>query len=286
MDMFINKKPNQYSKAFYVILVALDVLITLLVFGQAGDFLSSSLLYDLNQIYTFGFAWLLLWIIISFFSDGYEVSQHRTLNRTIRNTFKIALLHLPFAGGVAYLISLNQISFADLTTLYGLFIAFTLLIKSVLLFAYLFIRNLEKNKNKVVILGYTKAGINLYKHFNEDKSSGYSFAGFFDNNVKHNLVLGDIHKMKKYCIRENVNEIFFALPYDKELVKDISSFADDNFIRLAILQDIGTKELNPIHSMVYDDNLPVLSLKASRRSRPALEKRHQRALSVIKNLNL
>lgn len=284
--MLISNKPSQYSKAFYVLLAVLDVFITLIVFAQSQNILSNYQEYGLSDIYTFGFAWLLLWVIISVFSGGYEVNQHRRLNRMIRNTFKIAFLHLPFAAVVAYLIGLEKLSFTDLTTFYGMFIAFALLIKSVLLASYLFIRNLEKNKNKVVIVGYTKTGMNLYRHIIEDRSSGYTFAGFFDDHVKNDLVVGDLRKLKKHCVRENVNEIFLALPYDKDLICDISSFADDNFIRFAILQDIGSKELNPVHSMIYDNNLPVFSLKASRRTRSSFEQHQQRALSMIKNLNL
>lgn len=284
--MFLRYKPNQYSKAFNVLLLALDAFVAFVVFSQAVNILSYTFIFDTSDLYTFGLAWLLLWIIISIFSNGYEVDQHRRLMRTVRITFKIAFLHLPFAGGVAYLIGLKELTFADLASLYGLQISLILLIKSVLLLVYRFVRNLEKNKNKAVIVGYTPTGINLYKHFLSDKSSGYTFAGFFDDEQNNPLVLGDLRKLKKHCIRENINEIFFALPYDKELIRDISSFADDNFIRFAMLQDIGSKELSTVSSVVYDNDLPVITLKSSRRVRSRQEKPHQRALSVIKNLNL
>ena len=141
--------------------------------------------------------------------------------------------------------------------------------------------------SRVVIVGYTASGLNLFRYFSEDRSSGYEFLGFFDNEAKHPLVKGDLRALKKFCVRENVNEIFFAQSYDHLMIKDISHFADDNFIRFGILQDIGGIDVSRVHSSIYDNNLPVLSLKASKVDKRETSKRgYQRALSVLRSLNL
>lgn len=284
--MFISSKPDQYSKASKVLLLALDMSAAFFVFWQAKSILGNTFSFSTTDTYTFGLVWLLLWVTIGIFINGYEVDQHRTLNRIISNTFKIAFFHLPFAGGIAFLIGLNGLTFSDLVSLYGLFISMIILIKSTLLVIYRFIRNLEKNRNKAVIIGYTKAGINLYQYLVSERAFGYTFAGFFDKDKSNPLVQGDLRMLKKYCVRENIDEIFYALPYDNELIHDISSFADDNFIRFAILQDIGSKEFSASRSMVYDNGLSVFSLREPKKTRSNQDRPYQRALSIIKNVNL
>ena len=284
--MFLSSKPDQYSKASKLILLALDVSTALLVFSQAKNILGNTFPFSTTDTYTFGFVWLLLWITVSIFINGYEVDQHRTLNRIISNTFKIAFFHLPFVGGIAFLIGFNGLAFSDLISLYGLFISMIILVKSTLLLTYRFIRNLEKYRNKAVIIGYTPAGVSFYQYLISEKAFGYTFAGFFDKDKTNPLVLGDMRMLKKFCVRENIDEIFYALPYDKALIQDISSFADDNYIRFAVLQDIGSKELSTIRSEVYDNGLSVFSLREPRRNRVNQDRPYQRALSIIKNMNL
>jgi putative colanic acid biosynthesis UDP-glucose lipid carrier transferase len=268
-------------------LLFVDVLATVLTFLLAADYFDFADRYVVAEFQSLGLSWLLLWITICLFNDSYEVNQHRRIMRIIGYTLKSSVIHLPFTGAIAYVIGMDHLSFQDLLILYSVFMLTSATIKIGLLLVYRYIRSRDKNKLRVVIVGYTTSGLNLYRYFSEDRSSGYQFLGFFDDKVNHPLVKGDLRALKKFCVRENVNEIFFAQPYDHTLIKDISHFADDNFIRFGILQDIGGIDVSRVHSSIYDNNLPVLSLKASKVDKRETSKRgYQRALSVLRSLNL
>src|SRR5919107_883809 len=69
------------------------------------------------------------------------------------------------------------------------------------------------NEKRVVIVGAGYAGNELYHYFIKDKSLGYKFMGFFDDapEIPSLLIKGKIKHLKDYCIRENINEIYYAL---------------------------------------------------------------------------
>lgn len=285
MKSFSKYKPDQYSKTFAVLLLLLETFSSVITFSIVAFSLKDSTIYHNSSFQTVGFLWLLLWVTISIFANTYEVKKHRRLSRIFSNTIQVAVFHFPLMYGITHFIGLEIISIEMLTGVYALHISVLLLVKSLLLITYRYIKRLERNRNNAVIFGFTPTGKNLYDYFINDKYSGYTFAGFFDNEKSHPMIIGDIRKMKKYCIRENINEIFFAMPYNNELIKEISSFADENFIRLAILQDIGSKKINTVDAEIYD-NLPVLSVKSDRTYTDTKNRKpYQRALSVIRSIN-
>lgn len=286
MNMISKLRPNQYSKALIVLLVIVDIIAIAASFNLSLWLQQEGVNHNIPKYPSFAFSWLLLWVIISFFADAYSMDNHRRIRKIFGYTFKLSLVHLPLSALVAAVIGLNSLSFNFIANIYLLFITFSVGIKGSILLIYRYICNLEKNRHRVVIVGYTPSGLNLHRYFTEGKSSGYYFSGFFDNDVNHPLVVGDIERMKKFCIRENVNEIFYALPYDSNLIQEISSFADDNFIRFGILQDIGGIKVKTLFSEIYDNDLPVLSVKSSADRHENIKTSYQKALSVLRSLNL
>ncbi|MEK6480677.1 hypothetical protein WJR50_24245 [Catalinimonas sp. 4WD22] len=286
MNMISKLRPNQYSKTLIVLLVIVEILAVVFSYQFTFWFWQEVLDYSQPEYKSFTLAWLLLWIIVSLFANAYTVENHRRIRKIFAYTFKLALIHLPLSATIAFIMGLNQLSFTFLADLYLFFITFSIGIKSATLLVYRYICNLEKNKQRVVIIGYTPAGINLHKYFTEGKSSGYHFAGFFDNNVSSPLVVGKLTQLKNYCIRENINEIFYALPYDDKLIQEISGFADENFIRFGILQDIGGVKVKSLHSDIYGNNLPVLSIKTESEGKENLKSGYLKAISVLRSLNL
>lgn len=284
MKTFIRPKPDEYSKTFRILLLLLDVFAVTAAFYILSQVYPEALA-DSSKFYTFGLGWLLLWISVSIFASVYEVRQQKKLNRILSNTLKVAVIHLPFAGGIAYLFGITDLTLSLLLSIYGILIATELTIKGTLLLLYQYIRSRKSNKKTFVIAGFTPAGQDLYRYFTKEKSYSYHFAGFFDSHKTHPLVAGDMTELKKFCVREEVNEIFFALPYDKEMVRDLSAFADDNFIRFGVLQDIGSCEVETHDAVLYHDNLPVLPVR-SRSSRENTGKSYHKALNIIKSWNL
>ena len=283
MKTFIKHAPDEYSRTFKVLLLFLDVFAVVTAFYLLSLGLAETLANS-SDLYTFGLAWLLLWISVSNFTGVYQARKQKKMYRMFGNTLKVALIHLPLAIGLAFILGVSNLTIELLLSLYGLHIAVSLLIKGTLLLIYQYLRNLESNRSTYVIVGFTPAGKNLYKFFNYERSAGYRFAGFFDDLNKHSLVIGEVAELKRYCLDNEVDEIFFALPYDREMIHEISGFADDNFIRFGVLQDIGACAVDTEDPIVYHDDMPVLPVK-TRNNHQKPVKSYYKALSIIKSWN-
>jgi len=284
--MISKLRPNQYSRIFIALLVVIEMISLALSFNLTLWMRDEVVTYTKPAYQSFAFAWMLLWVVLSLLTDTYAVGIYRKIRKVFGATFKIALLHLPISALLAFFMGMDQLSFTFLADIYLLFITLSVGVKAASILCYRYLCNLEKNKNRAVILGYTPAGLNLHRYFTKSKVNGYKFVGFFDDNVKNPMILGDVDQMKKFCIRENVNEIFYALPYDSIAIQELSKFADENFIRFGILQDLGSQKVKSMQSDIYDNDLPVLSLKSSLDARESIKAGYQKALSVLRSLNL
>jgi putative colanic acid biosynthesis UDP-glucose lipid carrier transferase len=117
---------------------------------------------------------------------------------------------------------------------------------------------------RVVIVGATRSGKELYDFFRSHDSSGYIFKGFFDNYpnfdiVNRRLVKGTIDDLKEFCERENVDEIYFALPLThKDLLARLTKFADDQCIYFRIAPDFS-EVVRSSHYVYLYDSIPVVT---------------------------
>jgi len=281
--MTLNKlETGPYSKVFDFSVIITDAIATLLSFSAAYYFYYTNLTDHYTSVQSFALIWMLLWIIINYFTEAYVVKKHRRISRIVAYTLKSSILHLPLMGLIAYLTSLDRL--LPISSLYVFFILASLTLKGSLLVLYRYVRNLERFKHKAIIVGYTPAGLNLYRHISLDKFSGYKFMGFFDNEIQHPLVKGNLSQMRKFCVRENIDEIFFALPYDHQLVKEMAYFADNHFIRFGIISDFGVSSVRSIYTNLVDDNLPVWSLKSAK-PKPARKEVHRKSYRPEPSLN-
>ena len=122
------------------------------------------------------------------------------------------------------------------------------------------------DQRRFVIIGATTAGKSIQNFFSSHDLTRYQFKGFFDNNtdagiVDPALIKGNLSDVKDFCVRENIDEIYFALPLDeKKLVQDISQFADDNCIYFRIAPDFSSVVTENYNVLLYD-SMPVLTTR-------------------------
>jgi putative colanic acid biosynthesis UDP-glucose lipid carrier transferase len=96
----------------------------------------------------------------------------------------------------------------------------------------------------VVIIGVTGSGKTLYEFFAANPSNGYRFKGFFHNeevpNAYKHLVIGNLDQIKDYCIKNSIDEIYFALPLTHQhLLRELARFADDQLIHFRVAPDFS-----------------------------------------------
>ncbi|MBL6448099.1 exopolysaccharide biosynthesis polyprenyl glycosylphosphotransferase [Fulvivirga sp. 29W222] len=247
-----------------IILCAADFALISVIFViiQKSDFiqLSKENLYFLSLI--FGFSW----VATGLFTGIYDIGKYSLIRTLSINLFSTLLFHVILIYLTLYSMIAHSIPLKSLLTVY-LFISLAMMGSRIvykLVWKYFEFSGFDLRR--VVIVGTTRSGKALHDFFTLQGGSRYIFKGFFDNYpnpdiVNRKLVRGTVDDLNAYCIRENIDEIYFALPLiHKDLIKRLGKFADDNCIYLRIAPDFSEVVHNS-HNVFLYDSIPVLTTR-------------------------
>ena len=225
--------------------------------GWAGHF-------DLVNFISFNLTWLLAASFLNLYT-------HVTLNKLesiFRQTWKTTIVHVGFYAAV--LLFKNEAEFYKVficIVLALLVVSFTI---SRFLLTYIaeFIIDKAKLQQKTAIIGYNETGLKLAQFFNE-KTSMYSFEGFFDNTDgagysinKDGKIVGSIENCINFAVENDIREIYSTLlPNQHEQVNSLLEVAEKNCVRVKFVGDFQPTG-SVVHHVEYMDNMPVMSLRA------------------------
>jgi putative colanic acid biosynthesis UDP-glucose lipid carrier transferase len=210
---------------------------------------NSGLAYTLSadQFTTFFLIFGLIWIIAGFFNKIYRIDTTSLMRNVSINLFSTLLTHFLIIGTILMVFHIYRVGTGFLACVYILTAAFIVAFR---LFYKLILKYYQFtgfDQRKVAIIGATGSGVALYQYFTDHETAGYHFSGFFDDDANpprglRNKIIGslDAASIKSFCREQGIGEIYFALPLThKELLKDISRFADDNFIYFRVAPDFS-----------------------------------------------
>jgi Undecaprenyl-phosphate glucose phosphotransferase len=121
------------------------------------------------------------------------------------------------------------------------------------------------NYRKIIIVGTGIMAKELNKLFITDNSLGYRVLGFFDEKCPEDELkdkyIGNFDLIKGFCLTNNVDEIYIALPSAKDdLINDLLYFCENNLIRLRIIPDIARYIQKKI-KIDFFESIPVIMLR-------------------------
>src|ERR1700761_2729742 len=127
-------------------------------------------------------------------------------------------------------------------------------------------RVLMNNSRNAIIVGASRAGNELYNQFNNKVLKGYNLLGFFDDEpskvTQQHLYLGNTSLCMDYVLKNNVDEIFCALPYSEhKTIERLMSDSDKNLIRFKIVPEYHEYFKNTSYLQNLG-NIPILSVRA------------------------
>jgi len=260
-------KGKYYSQLIKVMIFFIDFWLINAAFFVTKN---SGIVYTLSneQFTTLFIIFGLIWIVSGLFSKIYLIDTASLIQNISINLFKTFLLHLIIFGSFLLTLSTYSVSINFLILIYALSASFIIgfRIAYKLILKYYQFTGFEQRK--VIIIGVTGSGTALYQYFTTNESAGYDFVGFFDEDAdQHPLlktkIIGklDASEIKAFCITHNVGEIYFALATNhKDLLFDISKFADDHFIYFRMAPDFS--ELHHDNGNVFLINsIPVLTIR-------------------------
>ena len=203
---------------------------------------------------------LSFWTLSSILTDYYKVLRFtkflRLLSLTFRHFFIFILGFFTFFGiyKEGFVVH-NQ--FLILTSI----LLTTFSLKIIFYFSLKWYRNLGKNFRKVVVIGVDDSSKKIISLFNQNKTLGYKYLGYFTNKVNTDK-LGTIEDSFQFILDNTVDEIYCSL---KELntttVAKIRSFSNSNNIILKLIPDSNKLYSKNQNIEFYDDTLVVLNVK-------------------------
>ena len=203
---------------------------------------------------------LSFWTLSSVLTDYYKVLRFtkflRLLSLTFRHFFIFILGFFTFFGiyKEGFVVH-NQ--FLILTSI----LLTTFSLKIIFYFSLKWYRNLGKNFRKVVVIGVDDSSKKIISLFNQNKTLGYKYLGYFTNKVNTDK-LGTIEDSFQFILDNTVDEIYCSL---KELntstIAKIRSFSNSNNIILKLIPDSNKLYSKNQNIEFYDDTLVVLNVK-------------------------
>jgi putative colanic acid biosynthesis UDP-glucose lipid carrier transferase len=258
-----------YARRTYVNQILLLVLDVLVIFGvfrlinyiQRGDWQ-----FEGNYPLFFAVFALLWWVLAGHFVSTVPLDRLTTYWEKFWGLVRTFLLHAIFLtiGMIVLQVHLLPMRYLALTYC----AAATVMISGRLFLTFLYRTyryRLAQPHSRFVIVGTSRSGYDLHRFLTMHDPLANQCLGFFaEGQVSEELqplVRGNLADLKQFCVQEKVDEIYFAMPLDQtDLIQELSSFADDNFITFRIVPDFeGTlhKGIN-VH---YHSHGPILTVR-------------------------
>lgn len=256
-------KGKHYSPVLKVLIFIVDFWLIELAFRVAREMGFANTLSE-SQFTTFFLVFSLLWIIAGFLNKIYRIETLSLIRNLSINLFNAFLSHVLMIVTIFTTFHVFAISTKFLVVVYLLASALIIGMRVLYKIILKYIEFSGFDQRKVIIVGATGSGQSLYQFFSEHQAAGYQFKGFFadridDTHVSAKLIMGKVNEVKNFCLRENIDEIYFALPltYEK-LLHEIGQFADDNFIYFRIAPDFS-RVVNEKCNIFLINSVPVFT---------------------------
>ncbi|HYI76653.1 MAG TPA: undecaprenyl-phosphate glucose phosphotransferase [Chryseolinea sp.] len=254
-----------YSRLIKMMVFILDFYLISLAFSLTKK-LGFSAGIPASQETSFFVIFSLVWVIAGFFNEIYRINKFSLIRSISFSLFGTLLVHFCLLSIILFTTKSYQLNVQFLPFVYLLTAAFFIGSRIVYKLTWKYFEFSGFDQRQVIIIGATRSGRALYNFFESHDFSKYNFKGFFDDNadpliVQKELVKGKIKDVTAFCLKENIDEIYFALaPGNDELLKEISRFADDNFIYLRITPDLGDAVTDKYNVFMLD-SIPVLTTR-------------------------
>jgi putative colanic acid biosynthesis UDP-glucose lipid carrier transferase len=256
-------KKSPYSKTLVVLLLVFDIIILSLVFMTANHLVTDAININGQERQTLYVLYVLSWIVGAVFSNVYHINNLTSIKKISTTNFVALLIVSLIISVYTFLVKSGTFSISYLTSLYITSFFYLTIGRFTELKLFHFFRSLFASKKNIIIIGKTKSGQRLKKYFEQKASSQYHFLGFFDDEISSSDevdVLGGLADVQKFCIRENVDEIFYTLPNHALLIDQLAKFADDNYIYFGLVQDVEGLSNRKIDMHVYaDGKIPIVT---------------------------
>jgi len=254
-----------YSRLIKMMVFILDFYLISLAFSLTKKLGFSAGIPE-GQETSFFVIFSLVWVIAGFLNEIYRINKFSLIRSISISLFGTLLVHFCLLSIILYTTNSYPLNVQFLPFVYLFTASFFIASRIVYKLTWKYFEFSGFDQRSVIIIGATRSGRALYNFFVDHDFSKYNFKGFFDDNadpliVSKDLIRGKVQDVTDFCLKNNIDEIYFALPPGNDaLLKEISKFADDNFIYLRITPDLG-EAVTDKYNVFMLDSIPVITTR-------------------------
>ena len=206
-----------------------------------------------------------VWIIVSLALQLNELSQLKSLNKILFNLFKAFGFNILILAAVLFSLKASEFSREHLLYTYALLFVFIFLWRYISIQLIILYRKLGYNYSTVVIIGGENTAEQLYNYCNSNDGLGIKLMGIFSDTeisfeFKEGVKSGRLEDLERFALKNDIDEIFYTMPLNKEEIKDLVDFCDKYMIRFKVVPDFRGFLFKKVNIDFYDD-VPVISLR-------------------------
>ena len=206
-----------------------------------------------------------VWIIVSLALQLYELSQLKRINKILFNLFKAFGFNILILAAVLFSLKASEFSREHLLYTYALLFVFIFLWRYISIQLIILYRKLGYNYSSVVIIGGENTAEQLYNYCNSNDGLGIKLMGIFSDTeisfeFKEGVKSGRLEDLEQFALKNDIDEIFYTMPLNKEEIKDLVDFCDKYMIRFKVVPDFRGFLFKKVNVDFYDD-VPVISLR-------------------------
>ncbi len=219
--------------------------------------------YYLSFVLLFRILWVVAWLAMVVFNN-LNILHNLFTPRELISTFLFTLLFHALIL-FSYIISFGNVPHSRLFLgiAYGFAILFLLSFRALFAIVLRYLIRAGTRDRRIVIVGATYAGNELYQHLINTKTPGLQFLGFFDDTpeLPHLMLKGKLRHLKEFCLAHRVDEIYYALSLTSaDLIRDLTDFADQHFIYFKIAPDFRGLLQRKVNIDFYD-TVPIMTFR-------------------------
>lgn len=207
----------------------------------------------------------LAWIGASLFTNSYDRKNLLSLQAFIRNLFSTFFLHVFIVFLFIVTVKAQYLSRLYIFYTYSAALMIIMSYRAILILTYKYYSSINYNLRKIVLVGSKSCMTDLHDFFEDNHTSVQTFLEDIDTSLpeaeQEAYIRFAIEKLKNYCIEEQVDELYVALPIlSEEMLEELADFADDHFIYLRMVTDFQVLQKKKLNVEFYG-HIPIITLR-------------------------